>query len=88
MKKIAILLVASAVLFNSCGTICGGTIGDCQRKGPGQGGVHRQIRPAALIFDILLFPVISLTVDFADGGMYVPCSSGNSGSNAPHHYNN
>ena len=81
MKKIAILLVASAILFNSCGTICGGKITDCQKQGPG-----RQIRPAALIFDLLTFPIIGLVVDFADGAMYVPCRNG--GSNAPpRHYN-
>jgi hypothetical protein len=86
MKKIAVLLILATVLFSSCGTICGGKITDCQKKGPGQGGAHRQIRPAALIGDILLFPIISLTVDFVDGAMYVPCSSGNS-NGTPHHYN-
>jgi hypothetical protein len=88
MKTITILLFSALTLFSSCGTICGGTITDCQRKGPGQGGIHRQIRPAALIFDILTFPVIGLVVDFVDGAMYVPCTGTGSGNNAPHHYNN
>jgi hypothetical protein len=75
MKKTAILLISALTIFSSCGTICGGTITDCQRKGPAQGGAHRQVRPAALIFDIITFPVIGLVVDFVDGAMYVPCNN-------------
>jgi hypothetical protein len=76
MKKLSILLFSASVLFSSCGTIFGGTITDCQKKGPVQGGVHRTIRPAALIFDILgPLPIIAAVIDFADGGIYVPCGA-------------
>lgn len=88
MKKILLFCMAASLFCSSCGTICGGTITDCQKKGPGQGGSHRSIRPAALIGDILLIPIISLPVDFIDGAVYVPCTSGNSNGGAPHHYNN
>lgn len=76
MKKILLLLFAASTLaYSGCGTICGGAISDCQAKKPQTG--QRAVRPAALIGDIFLFPVISLTVDFITGGMYKPCTGQN-----------
>ena len=71
MKKIFIILLGAVLLNSGCGTIFGGHIEECQKHKPATGS--RDVRPAALIFDILFFPVISLTVDFVDGAMYVPC---------------
>jgi hypothetical protein len=85
LKYVSLVLVFAGSLFcSSCGTICGGAITECQKRGPAQGGIHRQIRPAALIFDILTFPVIGLVIDFVDGAMYVPCNIDN-GKPQPHY---
>lgn len=76
-KTIAILLVAATFTLTSCGTIFGGKISSCQATKPNKekGEAQRQVRPAALIFDIFGFlPGIALIIDFADGGIYKPCT--------------
>jgi hypothetical protein len=72
MKKLFILIFC-AVALTSCGTIYGAKITDCQKTKPIAGQKQREIRPAALIFDIVFAPVISLPIDFSTGGIYKPC---------------
>jgi len=70
-KTLSILLVISLIGLTSCGTIYGGRISDCQKyRSP---GARREIRPAALVGDIIWFPYISLPIDFITGGIYKPC---------------
>lgn len=71
MKKLICFSLLAVIGLNSCGTICGGKITDCQKHKPVAGS--REIRPAALAFDILTGGVLALVVDFADGAMYRPC---------------
>ena len=59
---------------SSCGLLWGGELTSCQTAKP-LGG-RREIRKAVLIGDILVFPliVISLPVDFKTGAIYKPCN--------------
>jgi hypothetical protein len=73
MKKIkvfAFILLATLVL-NSCATILGGQVTECQRTKPIPGKPSREIRIGYLIFDILFSPV--WIIDFATGAIYKPC---------------
>lgn len=73
VRKFTVMLVALA--FCGCGTIWGGRITDCQKHKPTD-GTHRQLRPAALVFDIIALPPFNLVwtgIDFADGAIYKPC---------------
>ena len=73
MKKTAIFTaVIISLTLGSCGTILGGQITDCQKTKPASG--TRSVRPAALVGDII-FGLIPLVVDFADGGIYQPCNT-------------
>ncbi|MDB5242593.1 MAG: hypothetical protein JWP57_3218, partial [Spirosoma sp.] len=45
-----------------------------QKQRPVAGEPSRPVRVGALIADILLFPLISLPVDFATGAIYQPRS--------------
>ncbi len=71
--KIAIS-VAITLTLNSCATIFGGKVGDCQKKEPTPMQVKRKIRPVAFIADLCLFPP-SLIVDFATAAIYKPCET-------------
>jgi hypothetical protein len=73
MKKL-ILACFIVVLFSSCGMVFGGKLTKCQWEKPE--GVRRQIRPFALIGDILSGPfmIIAIPVDFVTGGIYRPCN--------------
>lgn len=72
MKKM-IFLLGLATTLNSCGLVLGGKITDCQKDKSKTTG-KRQIRPAALVGDILLGAApVNLIVDFATGAIYKPC---------------
>lgn len=79
MKKLIALLLSATILFSSCGTIFGGRISACQKTKPAPGQMTRQIRPAALTFDLIscigLAGIIGTIIDFADGGIYKPCNT-------------
>lgn len=69
VKALVLLLCVSTL--TSCGTIFGGKITDSQKHKPAQG--HREIRPAALVGDIIVQPgLLWLAIDFADGAIYKP----------------
>lgn len=76
MKQIKtyILLGFTIVTFSSCATVLGGRITSCQFNRPKAGDAPRQIRAAALVGDILLFP-IGIAIDFATRAIYVPCDA-------------
>jgi len=65
----AFLIVLS---MNSCATVFGGSVGECQRTQPAPGQPGRQIRVVALIADVILFWPGAI-VDFATGAIYKPC---------------
>lgn len=56
--------------LSSCATIFGGKVTEHQRRKPMPGEVQRQVRPVALIADILFWP--ALIVDFGTGAIYRP----------------
>lgn len=64
-------LVLSGSLV-SCATVFGGRVTANQKRKPQPGEPVRQVRVGALIADILLFPLISIPVDFATGAIYKP----------------
>jgi hypothetical protein len=69
------LLVALAILclsglLSSCATIFGGPVTEHQRRKPMPGESQRQLRPVALVADILFWP--ALIVDFGTGAIYKP----------------
>jgi len=69
---IIITCLCLCFIISSCGVMFGGKLTDCQKQKPVTG--KRQIRPAALMFDILSpYWFISLPVDFTTGGIYKPC---------------
>lgn len=67
---LASLSVAGSL--SSCATVFGGRVTAQQKQRPLAGEPSRQVRVGALIADILLFPLISLPVDFATGAIYQP----------------
>jgi len=74
-KQLVILSFASTLALSSCATILGGPITECQRTKPVPGAPSRAIRPAALIFDIILSGVVGVAVDFATCAIYRPCAT-------------
>ena len=56
--------------LSSCATLFGGKVTEHQRRKPMPGEVQRQVRPVALIADILFWP--ALIVDFGTGAIYRP----------------
>ena len=60
--------------MSSCGTVFGGRISECQKTKPAPGQPKRQIRPFAVVGDLLTAGVW-LIVDFVDGGIYKPCNT-------------
>jgi hypothetical protein len=73
-KKIirAVGIFAIAATLSSCATIFGGPVSQCQKTIPSAGQSSREIRPIALVADILVF-CPSVIVDFATGAIYKPC---------------
>jgi hypothetical protein len=74
MKTILNLLVLSATLFtlSSCATVLGGKVGPCQRTPTVAGQPMREIRVAALLANLVLFPP-GIFVDFMTGAIFKPC---------------
>ncbi len=76
MKRIinfcAVVLMAATM--TSCGTVFGGHISTCQKTKPAPAMAKRQIRPWALVGD-LVSGGLWVIIDFVDGGMYKPCDT-------------
>jgi hypothetical protein len=72
VKNLLILLMCMCFL-QSCATVFGGAITDCQRHKPDYGEPKRKVRPVALAADIITYPVICLPIDFITGAIYKPC---------------
>lgn len=78
MKKSIILsfLAGAFILQSGCATIFYGKGNECQRTKPAEGQAKRQVRPGALVFDLIVgtftfyIPVI---IDFVNGAIYYPC---------------
>ena len=70
-KQILNLFACVCVLttLNSCATIFGGEISECQKTKPDKG--KRELRIQYLIPDIIFWP--GLLADFATGAIYQPC---------------
>jgi len=58
--------------LTSCATVFGGRVTESQKRRPMPGEPQRRVRAGALVADILLFPLISIPVDFATGAIYKP----------------
>lgn len=82
MNKISLFLIL--VMLNSCGTVFGGRIDDCQRTKPKQG--KRQLRHWAILGDVApsfivaaafgVFPygaIVWTGIDLLTHGIYKPC---------------
>lgn len=65
-------LIAATFYLSSCATVFGGRVSECQRTMPAKGEPSREVRSAALILDLLLFPP-GIAVDYATGAIYKPC---------------
>lgn len=61
-----------ATTLSSCATVFGGHITDYQRTRPLPGQPQREVRVAALIFDVVLVGLLGVGVDFATGAIYKP----------------
>ncbi|GAB3551495.1 hypothetical protein [Spirosoma fluminis] len=75
LKKYLLLALTTLTLSSSlmsCVTVFGGRVTDEQKRRPAPGESRREIRVGGLIADILLFPLISIPVDFATGAIYKP----------------
>ncbi len=75
IKQYILILLASLTLassLSSCATVFGGRVTDVQKRKPMPGEPQRRVRAGALIADIMLFPLISIPVDFATGAIYKP----------------
>ena len=74
MKKIinSIAILACFLLLTSCATVLGGRVGPCQRTPPEKGKPMREVRSAALIADLILFPP-GIFIDFMTGAIFKPC---------------
>ena len=75
LRKYALLALTGLTFsgsLSSCATVFGGRITAEQKRKPAPGDQRRQVRTGALIADILLFPLISIPVDFATGAIYKP----------------
>ena len=75
LKQYTLIGLASlsvAGSLSSCATMFGGRVTAQQKQRPEAGQPARQVRVGALIADILLFPLISIPVDFATGAIYQP----------------
>lgn len=74
-KKFCLLALAALIVcgsLSSCATVFGGRVTDHQKRKPAPGEQRRPVRVGALIADILLFPLVSIPVDFATGAIYKP----------------
>ncbi|WP_247237151.1 hypothetical protein [Telluribacter sp. SYSU D00476] len=75
LKKLSVSALAAIMLagtMTSCATVFGGKVTESQKRRPAPGESRREVRVGALVADILLFPLISIPVDFATGAIYKP----------------
>lgn len=74
MKKFKLfaLVLLTVIALESCATVFGGRVSDCQRTKPNKGQPKREIRAAALIIDVCL-GAVWVAVDFITGAIYKPC---------------
>ena len=68
-------MLLGALSLQSCATILGGRVSDCQRTKPNRGEPTRKIRVAALICDVVLTGVVGVGIDFLTGAVYKPCKT-------------
>ncbi len=81
MKKLLFtVFLSGTILFQSCATIFGGEVSDCQRTKPAPGQPSREIRVVPLVLDIFC-GLIWVAVDFATGAIYKPCVTQKPNSN-------
>lgn len=71
MKKLFVIF-SSVIFLQSCATVLGGPITDCQRTKPAEGEPGRKVRAVALIADVIIFPPL-IAIDFATHAIYKPC---------------
>lgn len=74
-RKIALVSLATLTMagsLTSCATVFGGKVAESQKRRPAPGEPRREVKVGVLIADILLFPLVSLPVDFATGAIYKP----------------
>lgn len=77
-RKITLMFLAALTMagtLTSCATVFGGKVAETQKRRPAPGEPRREIKVGVLIADILLFPLVSLPVDFATGAIYKPKAS-------------
>lgn len=74
MKKLLLIIIVSLSL-QSCATVFGGRITECQKRKPLPGEAKKEFRPVPLILNILFFPtgLIGLAIDISNGSAYKPC---------------
>ncbi|GHB75312.1 hypothetical protein [Persicitalea jodogahamensis] len=75
VKKFTLLVLAAITVagsLSSCATVFGGKVVESQKRRPAQGEPRREVKVGMLVADILLFPLVSLPVDFATGAIYKP----------------
>jgi hypothetical protein len=60
------------IYLSSCATVFGGRVSECQRTPTAKDQPKKEVRGAALILDVLLFPP-GIFVDFSTGAIYKPC---------------
>jgi hypothetical protein len=75
LKKFTLVALAALSLtssLSSCATVFGGRVTQDQKMRPAAGEPQRKVRVGALVADILLFPLISIPIDFATGAIYQP----------------
>ena len=66
------ILFLAIIGLSSCATLFCGPVSTCQRTKPAPGEPSREVRPGALILDILIFWPGAI-VDFATSAIYKPC---------------
>ncbi|MFI5163769.1 MAG: hypothetical protein ACHQHP_00820, partial [Bacteroidia bacterium] len=74
------VLIISILFLNSCATIFGGRITQCQKTKPAPGEPRRKIREGALIADIFFGSIICpipIAIDFLTKAIYRPCDAAN-----------
>ncbi len=86
VKKFTMLALAALTLsgtLSSCATVFGGKVVESQKRRPAQGEPRRDIKVGMLVADILLFPLVSLPVDFATGAIYKPKTTAQTTASTP-----
>lgn len=71
MKK-ALVIFSTLILLQSCATVLGGKVTDCQRTKPEAGQPKRKVRVGVVVADVVLFAP-GVFIDLATGAIYKPC---------------